>query len=174
MFFNYQASSQVRSWEQSDARLKFWTQNSCCHFLPVLKRHAAKLKTGSTGSCDQLARVPLVLRGVLARVRDRTCERNSSQPVFMWPFSPVFFSLSYAGLRFTPLCRPLNTDWTRKSHFFRPVWPSFSSRLSPTRTCWWEMERQSRWINILPVFTTFLAAVYPSALLEKHTLFAAP
>jgi hypothetical protein len=27
--------------------------------LPVSK-HAAKLKTGSTGSCDQLARVPLV------------------------------------------------------------------------------------------------------------------
>lgn len=109
--------------------LEFWTQNSCCHFLPVLKRHAAKLKTGSTGSCDQLARVPLVLRRVLARVRDRTCERNSFQPVFMWPFSPVFFSLSYAGLRFTPLCRPLTTDWTRKSHFFRPVWPSFSTAL---------------------------------------------
>ena len=61
--------------------------------LPLFARwHAAKLKTGSTGSCDQLARVPLVLRRVLARVRDRTCERNSFQPVFMCDPFPPFFS----------------------------------------------------------------------------------
>lgn len=103
--------------------------------LPLFARwHAAKLKTGSTGSCDQLARVPLVRQFSSEFEIELVSEILSSQFSCVTLF-PRFFPLSYAGLRFTPLCRPLTTDWTRKSHFFRPVWPSFSPRLSPTRTC---------------------------------------
>lgn len=116
-----------------DARLKFWTQNSCCHFLPVDMLLNSKLARrapvtswpGSRSSSEEFSpefEIELV------------SEILSSQFSCVTLF-PRFFSLSYAGLRFTPLCRPLTTDWTRKSHFFRPVWPSFSPRLSPTRTC---------------------------------------
>lgn len=63
--------------------------------------------------------------GSPARVRDRTCEpRLPSQ--FSCAPSPVLSHLwlsRWITIQLTPLCRPLTTDWTRKSHFFRPVWP---------------------------------------------------
>lgn len=144
--------------------------------LPLFARwHAAKLKTGSTGSCDQLARVPLVLRRVLARVRDRTCERNSFQPVFMCDPFPPFFLTKLRWITIHTFVSTLDYWLNTKISFFSPCLTFFFTALeSDSNLQWWEMERQSRWINILPVFTTFLAAVYPSALLEKHTLFAAP
>lgn len=114
--------------EQFCARLNELKNTACCHFLPVSK-HAAKLKTGSAGSCDQLARVPLVQLWRKSRPSSRSnLWAASSQPVFMCPFPRFYLTFDFhAGLRFTPLCRPLTTDWTRKSHFFRPVWP-FSSK----------------------------------------------
>lgn len=158
--------------EQFGACLNELKNTACCHFLPVSK-HAAKLKTGSAGSCDQLARVPLVQLWRKSRPSSRSnLWAASSQPVFMCPFPRFYLTFDFhAGLRFTPLCRPLTTDWTRKSHFFRPVWPfSSKNRVKASLALLYTGENlngQPRWINILPVFTTFLAAVYPSALLEK-------
>lgn len=158
--------------EQFGARLNELKNTACCHFLPVSK-HAAKLKTGSAGSCDQLARVPLVQLWRNSRPSSRSnLWAASSQPVFMCPFprfiSPLTFTLDYdSHLCVDPwlLIEHENLIFFAQSDLF-----TFQNRVKASLALLYTGENlngQPRWNNILPVFTTFLAAVYPSALLEK-------